>query len=457
MRHRSDHARTTRPPRPGRPRLGARFHALTAAVGVSGLGDGLALVAVPLLAAQLTRSPFLVAVTVAVQQLPWLLVALPAGALVDRLDRRRVAVLADLGRAATVAALAALVAADFASLPALWLAAFLLGSLDTLATGAAYAVLPRLVPDRLLGRANGRLMAVELTTAQLVGPAVAGAVFATSAALPFALDALSFVVSAALVAVALAGVATRVAFPDPTGPPDDGGVAVRAVWRDVRAGLAWFGAHPGLRTLAATVAGFALCGAAATATLVLFARDRLGLGEEAFGLLVAAGAAGMVVGGLVGGRLADGRAPAPVVVVAGAVAGLAYVVIGLTRSPLVAGAALVVEGLAIGAANTVTLAVRQRAVPDALLGRVGNAFRVLVVGAVPVGAAIGGALAAATSLAVPWVAAGAAQVVLAVVVAAPLRRRLGVRVPADAVVADLTEDAAAPAVDTDGSTTLELR
>jgi MFS family permease len=193
-------------PAHARPGLGARFHALTAAVGLSSLGDGLALVAVPLLAAQFTDSPLLIALTYAAQELPWLLVALPAGALVDRLDRRRVAVMADLARAGTMAVLAAVVAAGVGSLPILWIAAFALGSLDTLATGAAYAVLPRVVPERLLGAANGRLMAVETAGGQLIGPAVAGGIFVAAAALPFALDAASFVASAAFVALALAGV-----------------------------------------------------------------------------------------------------------------------------------------------------------------------------------------------------------------------------------------------------------
>jgi MFS family permease len=181
-----------------------------------------------------------------------------------------------------------------------------------------------------------------------------------------------------------------------------------------------------LRLLAVGVAAFAFFGAAATATFVLFARDRLGVSEAAFGLVLAFGAAGFVAGGLVGGRLHDRLPPGPLVVGAGAVAGVAYLVVGLTTAVWVATVALAVEGFAISTANTATLALRQRLVPSELLGRVGNAFRVLVVGVAPVGALVGG-LVATADLRFPWLVAGVAQIAVAAALTVPLCQQLDSR------------------------------
>jgi MFS family permease len=125
------------------PRLGADFARLWIANAISNLGDGVTGVAGPLLVASLTGNPALVAGAVFVQQLPWLLFALPVGAYVDRLDRQRLLVAVNLARAAVLASLAAAVWTDLASLPVLYTAFFLFGAGETLADSASVAPLGR--------------------------------------------------------------------------------------------------------------------------------------------------------------------------------------------------------------------------------------------------------------------------------------------------------------------------
>ncbi len=282
-------------PEPAGARLGPEYHKLWAATAISTLGDGMYLAALPLLAAQLTRDPLAVSVVTFASWLPWLLVGLLSGALVDRWDRRRVLWTVDLGRFVLVGALAVVVVAGWSSIWLLATVGFLLGVGQTLFDSAVLAIIPTLVSrDRArLERANGRLGAVMTAGQQLAGPPAGGVAFKLAAWLPFGADAVSFVVSSALVA-ALRG---RFAAEQPAAGSPSG------LRTEIAEGLRFLFAHRVLRTLAGMVGAFALVFMAGIAILVLFAQQELGLGNVGFGLLLAAIA--------VGGRPAPaGRDPA---------------------------------------------------------------------------------------------------------------------------------------------------
>src|ERR687887_494674 len=170
-------------PKPAGARLGPEYRKLWTATALSPLGDGMYLVALPLLAAQLTRDPLAVSVVTFASWLPWLLVALLSGALVDRWDRRRVLWTVDLGRCVLVGALTLVVLSGRASIWLLATIGFLLGVGQTLFDSAVLAIIPALVSrDRgRLERANGRLGAVMTTGQQLVGPPAGGVGFRLAA------------------------------------------------------------------------------------------------------------------------------------------------------------------------------------------------------------------------------------------------------------------------------------
>jgi len=160
--------------------LGGQFRRLWVASALSNLADGVFQVALPLLAVTLTKSPALVAGVALAQRLPWLVMALPAGALADRLDRRRTMVRVDALRVIVMGALAAAVGLDAASMPVLYAAAVVLGVGETLFDTAAQSILPSLVDRSQLSAANGRLQAVELTANQFVGPPLGGVLAAAA-------------------------------------------------------------------------------------------------------------------------------------------------------------------------------------------------------------------------------------------------------------------------------------
>src|SRR4029453_14893717 len=154
--------------------LGAPFWWLWTSSGVSNLADGILKVALPLVAVRETSSPVQIAALTFALGLPWLLFALPAGALPDRFDRRRMMAAADLLRAALLAVLAVAALADAMSLWLLYAVALAVGVAETLHDTAAQSILPQVVPRARLSRANGRLFAAELTANQFVGPPLGG-------------------------------------------------------------------------------------------------------------------------------------------------------------------------------------------------------------------------------------------------------------------------------------------
>jgi MFS family permease len=242
-------------------RLGLPFWQLWSASTLSNLADGLVKIALPLVAVTLTDSPGLVAgVTLAVT-LPWLVFALPAGALADRVDRRIAMVAANVARAAAVAVLAVTVALGLESSAAMWAlyaVALLLGTAETVYDTCAQSILPQVVPRDRLPRANGRLIAAELTANEFVGPPLGGLLVAAGIAVAFATPAALW--AAAVGALLL----LRGGFAVPRAEP----TTLRA---DVAEGLRYLWRHRLLRTLAAMTGLFNFATNATFAVFVLYA------------------------------------------------------------------------------------------------------------------------------------------------------------------------------------------
>jgi MFS family permease len=292
------------------------------------LGDGVYLTALPLLAATLTRDPLPVSAVTFAEWLPWLLFGLLAGALLDRWERRRVMWTVDAARLLVVGGFAVAVVAGWASIPLLMATGFLLGTGQTLVDTASQALIPSLVSrdPRRLERANGRLAGTRIVAEELAGPPAGGLLFSLSAWIPFAVDAVSFAASSALVA-AIAGRGSGGAGASPS---IGGRTGLRA---EIAEGLRWLFAHRLLRALALLVAGVNLVAAAQVAVMVLFAQERLGLGSVGFGLLLTGSAVGGALGSVVAPWLSRRLGPVPVMLGGFVVSGLATFGVGLSRDP----------------------------------------------------------------------------------------------------------------------------
>ncbi|GAC1476936.1 MAG: MFS transporter [Acidimicrobiales bacterium] len=395
------------------PRLGPRVGGLLTASTLSAAGDGMAFVALPLLAAGITHDALAIGGVLAASRLPWLLFALPLGAFADRSDRRRLAVAVALTQALVLGIVAVALALTTATLALIYGTAFVMGTLEAAFGGATAAVVPAIVARRELARANGGLLAGREVGERLVGAPAGAAAVVASAALPFGIDAASFVISAAILVRVLPSLAAVT--PGPDGPRTGGW----AIGRDVVDGVRYLLARPLLRTLIGVVGALAFFEAMVLALLVPYTLTVLHVSRRGYGVLIACGAVGGVVAAGFGGRINRRFGHARVLVAAALVAGGTYVLLAAVRVGVVAGAALAGEGFAILLGNSAATALRQEEVPADYLGRIGNAYRTIVYGAVPLGALAGGLLADAVSTRAAIFTAGVFQ--LAIIGAASRR------------------------------------
>ena len=371
-------------------RLGTGFRWLLASSWVSNLGDGIALAAGPLLVASQTDDPGLVALAVLVQQLPWLLFGLWAGALSDRVDRRAIVVTVDLVRAGVLAVLATSIATGSVSVTVVLTALFLVGTAEVFADNATSTLLPMLVARRDLAVANARLMSGYVTVNQLIGPPLGAALFAAGAVWPFVTQAVLVGAGAMLVA--------RLVLPGPVRSPD----VSTHLRRDIAEGFRWVVHHPAVRTLILTIFTFNITYGAAWSVLVLYATERLDLGPIGFGLITTTIAVGGLGGTAAYGWITRRVSLGDVMRVGLVIETLTHLALAVTTNAAVALVVFFVFGAHAFVWGTTSVAVRQRAVPAHLQGRVGSVNSLGTYGGMVVGAAVGGAVAQTWGVVAPF-------------------------------------------------------
>ncbi|GAB2706456.1 hypothetical protein GCM10010442_26520 [Kitasatospora kifunensis] len=365
-----------------------------AASAVSSLGDGVYFAALPLLAATMTHDPVELGLVTSAALLPWFCFGLLGGALVDRWDRRRTMWLTDLGRAVLLAVPFGAAALHLASIPLLIAVAFLLGIGQILFDTAGMAFLPQLLGRdlTLLQKANARQQGANTVFANFAGPPTGSLLFALGRALPFGLDALSFLASSLLIRST------------PAQPP-----VVRektadgpSLWAEAKAGVGYLVRHKVLLGLALRPAVGNLAFVGADAVLVLFAHQLLHLGDFGFGLLLASQAVGGLLGAGLAGRLGALLGTGGALTATALLEGAALLGFGLSGNPFLAGLALALLGAAMAATMVLGPSVGQALIPAELAGRVGAARRLLSVGAAPLGGLLGGLLARSEGLRAPF-------------------------------------------------------
>ena len=400
-------------------KLGPNYWRLWWANAISSTGDGAFAAALPLLAVTITRDPRLVSVVTAATYLPWMVLSLPAGALVDRYDRATLMWRSQAVQAAVVAAVAIGIVLRIADIAILGVAGLLLGCAEVIFSNSAQSVLPALVPPELLPRANGSQQ-VSLTVGEsFLGPPAGSLLFAAAAALPFGLDALSFTGSAALLARLPRTGLPRTGLPRTglprTGLPRTGlsgtGISGTGEKRprlrtQIAEGLRWLAGHRLLRVVAVLLGVYNFANQMGQAVLVLLATQTLHLGTRGYGFLLAADAVGSVIGGLVNPLLTRRLGMLPSLITGAVINVAVFVGIGLAPDPAVAAVMLAGQGFAVTMWNIVTVSLRQQIVPAHLFGRVNSAYRMLGWGLMPVGALAGGFVAHAAGLRAPYIIAG---------------------------------------------------
>ena len=374
-------------------RLGRSYRWLLASSLISNVGDGIALAAGPLLVASQTRDPLLVSMALLAQQLPNLLFGLPAGAIADRVDRRRVVAGVNLVRAAVLVVLAATIVGGAVSIAIILAALFVLGTAEIFADVSSSSLVPRVVPRAHLGIANARLTASFLLTNLLLAPPIGAFLFSIGMALPFAANAACFALGAVLVTRVVTDVADAAA---------ERGRGRGGLRREMADGVRWLMGNAPMRTLALTITAFNVTYGAAWGVLVLYASERLGMDAVGFGLLTTALAIGGIIGTTLYGGLERRFALADIMRVGLLIETFTHLALALTTSAPVAMATMVVFGGHATVWGTTSTVVRQRAVPDELLGRVTGVYHIAVIGGMVVGTPIGGLLAREFGITAPF-------------------------------------------------------
>lgn len=372
------------------PRFGTGFRWLLGSSWISNLGDGVAIAAGPLLVASLTDDALLIAAAAFLQWLPPLLFGLYAGALSDRLDRRRVIGVVNAVRAVVLAVIAATIVTDTVSITVVLGCLFALGTAEVFADNAAQTLLPLIVKRDDLAIANARLQAGFITLNELAGPPLGAALFATGMALPFIGQAV--LVGAAAVLVGRIGL-TRT----PRGPEQR-----TRIRHDIAEGLRWTRGHAAVRTLVLTIFIFNITFGAAWSILVLYAFQRLGLGEVGFGLVTTFMAAGGLLGTLSYGWITRRVSLGNLMRIGLIIETFTHLGLAVTTIPAVAMAIFFVFGAHAFVWGTTSVTIRQRAVPLDLQGRVSSVNAVGTYGGLVIGAVIGGILGRELGVTAPF-------------------------------------------------------
>ncbi|MGA5304979.1 MFS transporter [Nucisporomicrobium flavum] len=363
------------------------FRRLWAGTTVSQLGTSVAGVATPLIAVQvLDAGPFQVSLLTAVAWLPWLLVGLPAGAWMDRVARRPVMLAADVVSAVVVLSVPVAAWLGVLTMGQLLVVAMALGVATVFFSVAWTAYLPAMFDDADLVTANSVLYGTESGT-QVAGPAVGGVLIAAvSAAAGLVVDGLSFLISALCV--------WRIRRPERR----PAAVERRGIRADIAAGARWLLGDPYLRNLMVHGAAANLALTGMNALLVVFLVRDVRVGTAAVGLLLAVSGVGGVAAASLTPLLVRRVGGARALVACKSATGLASLLVPwASRGP---GLALFVAGMAgisagAVAANVISGSFRQAYCPPAMFGRILTCMQFVNYGAIPVGAVLGGAAAAA--------------------------------------------------------------
>ena len=385
-------------------KLGASYWKLWSATGISNLGDGIVSIAYPWLASAVTRSPLLIALSVVVSRLPWLIFTLHAGVITDRFNRKRIIVAMDSARGLLTIAVGFFVYLERDSLPSLneltsltdletnytlysviLITAFLFGLAEVLRDNSAQTLMPAVVEDKDLEKANGRMWSAESLTNSFIGPPLGSFIIAIAIFLPFFVDAVTFFIAAALIASMKPTVKSFA--PEAKSEP----INFKA---EIKEGFSWLWSHTLLRPMAIILGLINGIAALTGAVFILFAQEVLDTTVFIFAVLGTAAAVGGILGGLLGPKVSEKIGSGRSLALALFAMPLCTLLIGFTSQWQVVWLLVAVSTFTGVLWNVVTVSLRQSLIPSNLLGRVNSVYRFFAWGTIPIGTLLGGGLVA---------------------------------------------------------------
>jgi MFS family permease len=369
------------------------FVLLWSGQAISELGSAVTTLVLPLTAVVLLNaSTFQVGLLSAATTVPFLIIALPAGVVVDRIAKRRLMIGCDVARMIIIGSVPVAAALGVLTLGQLFAVALLTGLLTVFFDVAYQSYVPSLIGNDQLVDGNGKLGATQ-SFAQVAGPGIGGALYGLLRAGAMTADALSYAVST----VSMMLIRAREAGAPARARPAAGAPAAR-LRTEVFAGLGFVVRHRVLRKIAACTGTANLFGAMVTAVEIIFLVRVLHVRPAYTGLLIGAGSIAGVAGGILSGRIGRWVGTARMIWFSILVFGSVQLLVPLAEPGW--RLALFAVGLAglsftVVLYNIAQLSYRQSICPPDLLGRMNAAMRWIVWGTLPLGGLLGGALGTA--------------------------------------------------------------
>lgn len=365
--------------------MGPAFNRMWAASIISNLSDGVLLAAAPLLAIALTDNTVLISAVGACVSLPWLLFAIPIGAIVDRADRRHILATANSTRGVVVGLLALSIAFDIVNIYQLMLSAFIIGICEVASDTTSQSLIPQVLDKENFEKGNSRLSISEVVVQGFIGAPMSGFLYATAIALPFFFNSLGFIV-AALLALSIPIQHLQIAREKSAEPK-------KSFREDMKFGINYLVNDRTLRRLVLTTSFIGVCYSMATATMVLFLVKELDLPKQLFGVMLTVQGIGAIVGGVVAPK-ASAKFGRSRVMTFGIVSSSILILLqGFAPNYFVSVALGSLGSFTISQWNILLMSTYQTVIPKEIYGRIHGTRRTLVWGLMPIGSLLGGVLA----------------------------------------------------------------
>ncbi len=345
---------------------------------VSSVGTRVSMLAFPLLVLAITHSPAQAGLIAALRGLPYALFILPAGALVDRWNRKRVMILCDTGRALALGSIPVALLLGHLTIMQLYIVSLVEGTLFTFFNLAETACLPHVVAKEQLPAAVAQYMVIDSTSA-LIGPSIGGALYSIGRAIPFLTDAISYGVSV------LSLFFIKVKF------QEERDHTPMRLWADIREGLSWLWHQPLIRFIALLTGGMVAPVVGYGLILIVLAQAQHA-SSFTIGLIFACGGVGSILGALIVAPLQKRFSFGQLMIGSTWIWALTWLLFAIAPNPFILGVATALSFIIVPIYMSVQFGYRLALIPDHLQGRVNSVFRLIAFGSEPIGLAVTGVL-----------------------------------------------------------------
>ena len=367
------------------------------------LADGLGKTAFPLLAITLTRDPLLISIIGALAMLPWLLFAIPIGAIVDNVDKRKALATTNSIRMLIAAILALLITTEQVTIFWLYLVTFVVGICEVFADTTSQSLIPVIVKNKELEKANSRMEMTFTVFQDFIGAPIGGLLYAVAIAAPFIANSLGFLIAALLcLSMPLPFLINKKEFTEKPG-----------FIKDIKFGINYLFTHKQLLRIVLITTTIGFCWAFASSTMILYLVEDLNLNPKKYGFLLTFNGLIVLLGALAAPKTAKLIGRGLALALAISISSITILAQGLVTNIWLFLIPNAINAFWLPHWNILLMSTYQRLIPQELYGRIHGTRRTLVWGMMPIASFLGGLLAK-SDLRTPWLIGGTLATVVSI-------------------------------------------